>query len=73
MAPDIKAIIRTAFPKTINTTVVLDQYADGKAARSWNNYVGGQQKRTLVYRDHFVALLKQHNVRSILDVACGTG
>lgn len=80
MAPDINTvnIHSTNNQKTVDsnntiTPIVLDQYADGKAAKSWKNYVGGQNKRTAAYKDLLVPLLKRYNVHSILDVACGTG
>uniref|UniRef100_A0A3P8QLS1 Glycine N-methyltransferase n=1 Tax=Astatotilapia calliptera TaxID=8154 RepID=A0A3P8QLS1_ASTCA len=50
-----------------------DQYADGKAAKVWQLYIGDTKSRTQEYRSWVVSLLKQHGVRSVLDVACGTG
>lgn len=50
-----------------------DQYADGKAAKVWELYIGDTQSRTQEYKSWVVSLLKQHGVRSVLDVACGTG
>lgn len=52
---------------------IPDQYADGKAARVWTKYVGDQTKRTGFYRDMLIKVLKEHNVRTVFDVACGTG
>jgi glycine N-methyltransferase len=52
---------------------IPDQYADGKAARVWEAYIGGKQNRTDQYRHWIVDQLRQHNVRRVLDVACGTG
>ncbi|XP_017546231.1 glycine N-methyltransferase [Pygocentrus nattereri] len=50
-----------------------DQYADGKAAKVWQLYIGNTRKRTEEYRSWLVALLRQHSCVSALDVACGTG
>uniref|UniRef100_A0A8C4J0B0 Glycine N-methyltransferase n=1 Tax=Dromaius novaehollandiae TaxID=8790 RepID=A0A8C4J0B0_DRONO len=50
-----------------------DQYADGRAARVWQLYIGDTRSRTAEYRSWLVALLRQHRCRSVLDVACGTG
>lgn len=50
-----------------------DQYADGKAAKVWELYIGDTQSRTQEYRSWVVSLLKEHGVRKVLDVACGTG
>jgi glycine N-methyltransferase len=50
-----------------------DQYADGKAAKVWEYYIGGKQKRTDQYRTWIVKLLRERNCKTVLDVACGTG
>ncbi|XP_070999593.1 glycine N-methyltransferase-like [Oncorhynchus clarkii lewisi] len=50
-----------------------DQYADGKAAKVWQLYIGDTRSRTEEYKSWVVSLLKQHGVQRILDVACGTG
>ena len=50
-----------------------DQYADGKAAKVWEHYIGSKQNRTEAYRQFLIDLLHQHKCKSILDVACGTG
>ncbi|XP_032041353.1 glycine N-methyltransferase isoform X2 [Aythya fuligula] len=50
-----------------------DQYADGRAARVWQLYIGDTRSRTAEYRSWLLALLRQHRCRSVLDVACGTG
>ncbi|KAM9787423.1 glycine N-methyltransferase isoform X1 [Syngnathus typhle] len=50
-----------------------DQYADGKAAKVWQHYIGNTQSRTQEYKSWVVALLRKHGVRRVLDVACGTG
>jgi len=51
---------------------VQDQYSDGKAAKVWHLYIGGK-KRTEEYKENMVKLLKEHNVQTVLDAACGTG
>lgn len=50
-----------------------DQYADGKAAKVWQLYIGDTRSRTDEYRTWVVALLKKHGCQRVLDVACGTG
>lgn len=50
-----------------------DQYADGKAAKVWELYIGDKKSRTEEYRTWVVSLLKKHGCQRVLDVACGTG
>ncbi|KAJ3608595.1 hypothetical protein NHX12_023127 [Muraenolepis orangiensis] len=50
-----------------------DQYADGRAAKVWQLYIGDTRSRTEEYRSWLVALLRREGVRQVLDVACGTG
>ncbi|GLD56260.1 glycine N-methyltransferase isoform X1 [Lates japonicus] len=50
-----------------------DQYADGKAAKVWELYIGDTQSRTQEYKSWVVSLLREQGVRRVLDVACGTG
>lgn len=57
----------------IGVSGIPDQYADGKAARVWQHYIGGHKKRTESYREFFCNLLNENGIRHILDVACGTG
>ncbi|GBL95489.1 Glycine N-methyltransferase [Araneus ventricosus] len=57
----------------VATEGLPDQYADGKAAKVWEIYIGEKNDRTKHYRDFLVNLLKDHNCDHILDVACGTG
>lgn len=52
---------------------VKDQYADGKAAKVWEIFIGDKNQRTQNYRDFLVGLLKEKGCKRILDVACGTG
>ncbi|KAL0114405.1 hypothetical protein PUN28_011571 [Cardiocondyla obscurior] len=52
---------------------VNDQYADGRAAKVWEIFIGDKKQRTQNYRDFLVGLLRQKGCRRILDVACGTG
>ena len=50
-----------------------DQYADGKAAKVWEYYIGCKQTRSSGYKKFLLTLLKDLGCKSILDVACGTG
>ncbi|XP_048830930.1 glycine N-methyltransferase [Brienomyrus brachyistius] len=50
-----------------------DQYADGKAAKVWQMYIGDTRSRTEEYKSWVLSLLRQHSCRRVLDVACGTG
>nr|XP_054589333.1 LOW QUALITY PROTEIN: glycine N-methyltransferase-like [Nothobranchius furzeri] len=50
-----------------------DQYADGKAVSVWELYIGDTQSLTQEYKSWLVSLLRQHGVRKVLDVPCGTG
>lgn len=52
---------------------VRDQYADGKAAKVWEVFIGDKKQRTKNYKDFLVGLLREKGCRRILDVACGTG
>lgn len=52
---------------------VPDQYADGKAAKVWQKYIGDQKQRTEYYKEKLLRLLREHNVKKVFDVACGTG
>ncbi|KZC14490.1 PREDICTED: glycine N-methyltransferase [Dufourea novaeangliae] len=52
---------------------VRDQYADGRAAKVWEVFIGDKKQRTQNYRDFLVGLLQAKGCRRILDVACGTG
>lgn len=52
---------------------IPDQYADGKAAKVWEYYIGSRKSRTDVYKNWLTSLLSSKNCDSVLDVACGTG
>ncbi|XP_053982775.1 glycine N-methyltransferase [Hylaeus volcanicus] len=52
---------------------VRDQYADGRAAKVWEVFIGDKKQRTQNYRDFLVGLLREKGCNRILDVACGTG
>lgn len=52
---------------------VKDQYADGKAAKVWEYFIGDQTSRTQTYKTFLINLLRQNGCKRILDVACGTG
>lgn len=50
-----------------------DQYADGKAAKLWEIYIGDKNSRTEYYKTFLLSLLQEKNCMTVLDVACGTG
>lgn len=52
---------------------VRDQYADGKAAKVWEVFIGDKTSRTQHYKNFLVGLLRRKGCRRVLDVACGTG
>lgn len=52
---------------------VKDQYADGKAAKVWEIFIGDKNSRTQNYKNFLVNRLRQNKCKRILDVACGTG
>ncbi|KAI4463839.1 glycine n-methyltransferase [Holotrichia oblita] len=52
---------------------VKDQYADGKAAKVWEIFIGDKNSRTQNYKNFLVGLLRSKGCKRILDVACGTG
>lgn len=55
------------------TDMVSDQYADGKAARVWEIFIGDKNSRTDNYKYFLIKLLRSRGCKRILDVACGTG
>lgn len=57
----------------ISAEGVRDQYADGKAAKVWEIFIGDKRSRTDNYRNFLVNLLRENGCKRILDVACGTG
>lgn len=50
-----------------------DQYADGRAAKVWELFIGDRSSRTDNYKNFLLELLREKGCRRILDVACGTG
>ncbi|KAK4887125.1 hypothetical protein RN001_003396 [Aquatica leii] len=52
---------------------VKDQYADGKAAKVWEYFIGDKTSRTQSYKDFLINMLRKNGCKKILDVACGTG
>lgn len=57
----------------ISAEGIRDQYADGKAAKVWEIFIGDKKSRTQNYRNFLVDLLRKRGCKRILDVACGTG
>ncbi|CAH1369385.1 unnamed protein product [Tenebrio molitor] len=52
---------------------VTDQYADGKMAGVYKDFIGDTNIRTEHYKKFLLDMLKKKGCRRILDVACGTG
>lgn len=50
-----------------------DQYADGRAAKVWEVFIGDQNSRTKTYKQFLLNSLRAKGCKRILDVACGTG
>uniref|UniRef100_T1IMM2 Glycine N-methyltransferase n=1 Tax=Strigamia maritima TaxID=126957 RepID=T1IMM2_STRMM len=57
----------------VATEGLPDQYADGKAAKVWEVYIGDKSTRTDHYKQFLTKMLKEYSCQHILDVACGTG
>jgi len=57
----------------ISAEGVRDQYADGKAAKVWEIFIGDTKSRTKNYCDFLLNALREKKCHRILDVACGTG
>jgi len=57
----------------ISAEGVRDQYADGKAAKVWEIFIGDKRSRTDNYKKFLIEILKEKGCKRILDVACGTG
>jgi glycine N-methyltransferase len=72
MTSKVDSVFRTR-SLGIASSGLADQYADGKAAKVWQLYIGDQTDRTKKYREFLVNLLKSKGCKRILDVACGTG
>lgn len=65
-------IYRTRSPG-VGSEGIPDQYADGRAAKVWELYIGERQKRTDHYKQFLSTKLRDLGCHHILDVACGTG
>uniref|UniRef100_A0A670HUD8 Glycine N-methyltransferase n=1 Tax=Podarcis muralis TaxID=64176 RepID=A0A670HUD8_PODMU len=50
-----------------------DQYADDRAARVWQLYIGDTRSHTAEYKNWLMLLLRAQCCNTVLDVACGTG
>lgn len=57
----------------VGASGVADQYADGKAAKVWQLYIGEKNGRTLNYKNFLVSLLREKKALNLFDCACGTG
>lgn len=57
----------------ISAEGVRDQYADGKAAKVWEIFIGDKSSRTDNYKNFLIDLLRSKGCKRLLDVACGTG
>lgn len=71
MSSKVDSVFRTRSLGTAASGLV-DQYADGKAAKVWKLYIG-EHDRTNNYRKFLVDLLRAHKCQHVLDAACGTG
>lgn len=70
MVADI--IIQSRFDG-ISSDKERDQYADGRAAKVWESFIGDKSSRTDNYKTFLLELLQTKACHRILDVACGTG
>lgn len=57
----------------ISAEGIRDQYADGRAAKVWEVFIGDKSSRTDNYKNFLLELLRSKGCHRILDVACGTG
>ncbi|XP_055855883.1 glycine N-methyltransferase [Episyrphus balteatus] len=57
----------------ISAEGIRDQYADGKAAKVWEIFIGDKRSRTDNYKHFLIDLLRSKGCKRLLDVACGTG
>lgn len=58
---------------SISSDGIRDQYADGRAAKIWEVFIGDKSSRTENYKHFLLNLLRSKGCRRVLDVACGTG
>lgn len=66
------SVIHTRF-EGISSDANRDQYADGRAAKVWETFIGDRSSRTDNYKNFLLELLRSKGCHRILDVACGTG
>lgn len=57
----------------ISADGIRDQYADGRAAKVWELFIGDRSSRTDNYKNFLLELLRGKRCHRILDAACGTG
>jgi len=48
-------------------------YTDGKDAKLWHLFIGSSDERISLYKNSLLKILQAHDVKCVLDAACGTG
>merc|ERR1711934_142694 len=68
----VDSVFRTRSLGTASSGLA-DQYADGKAAKVWQLYIGDQTDRTTNYKTFLVNTLKSKGCHRVLDAAVEQG
>jgi len=72
MTSKVDSVFRTRSLGTASAGLT-DQYADGKAAKVWQLYIGDTETRTSTYKTFLIDALTERGCVNVLDAACGTG